>query len=339
MKGRIEEIYWLRFYGCLAVFLFHLILRIEDNYLSHLTLDLARIPLVLGTPIFIFISIFLFSARYGDAVPHHFLANRFKYVMVPYLVYGLIYSLAEYVRVKANGDSLGFAGHMTEYLVFAGWHGYFLIIAMQFYVLFWLYNRFRLWHWLSSGPGLVIGALISMGYWGYFRWQGLEPPGYLHWIAPIGWIYLFFLAVLLVSAYPNLMKRRWFRCFANPAWLLATVAGIVLFTLRGELEYSSKETWVVPLFIFSALWAMNWLADRPAPRLVKQVNEYSFGIYLAHPLFFSVVDFVTWQVKVPLWLYASALAAVGMGGSVMLNRIVNRSHWSGLMFGKRLHVP
>ncbi|MFP4138091.1 MAG: acyltransferase family protein [Halomonas sp.] len=335
---RIEEIYWLRFYGCLAVFLFHLIGRIEDNYLSHLTLDLARIPLVLGTPIFIFISIFLFSARYGSQVPHHFLANRFKYIMVPYLVYGLIYSLAEYLRVRASGGDLNFSYHMTEYLVFAGWHGYFLVIAMQFYVLFWLYNRYALWRWLPAGRWVVVGALISMGWWGFFRWQGIEPPGYLHWIAPLGWIYLFFLAILLVGAYPALRERRWFRVFSHPAWLLATVAGIVAFTLHGELEYSSKETWVVPLFIFSALWGMGWLAGRPATRLVKKVNEYSFGIYLAHPLFFSVVDFFTWQMTVPLWLYVPLLTVVGMAGSILLNRLVNRRHWSGLMLGKRLRV-
>ncbi|GHE21823.1 acyltransferase family protein [Halomonas urumqiensis] len=335
---RIEEIYWLRFYGCLAVFLFHLIGRIEDNYLGHVSLDLARIPLVLGTPIFIFISIFLFSARYGDDVPHNFLANRFKYIMVPYLVYGLIYSIAEYLRRMASDDPVGFTTHMVEYLVFAGWHGYFLIIAMQFYVLFWLYNRFDLKRWLPSGRWLFIGALISMGYWGFFRWQAIEPPGYLHWIAPIGWIYLFFLALLLVKYYPDLRQKYWFRRLSNPAWLAVTVAMIVLFTLRGELEYSSKETWVVPLFIFAMLWAMSWLSGLTATPLVKKVNEYSFGIYLAHPLFFSLVDFITWQIDVPLWLYAPALMVVGLSGSIMLNRVVNRSNWSGLMFGKRLRV-
>ncbi|TDR50746.1 membrane-bound acyltransferase YfiQ involved in biofilm formation [Halomonas ventosae] len=335
---RIEEIYWLRFYGCLAVFVFHLIERIEENYLEHVFLDLALIPTVLGTPIFIFISIFLFSARYGNEVPHNFLANRFKYVMVPYFVYGLIYSLAEYLRMLASEERVSFGYHMTEYLVFAGWHGYFLIVAMQFYVLFWLYNRFGLQRWLPSGPWLVVGSLISIGWWGFFRWQAIEPPGYLHWIAPLGWIYLFFLALLTVKHYPNLHQQPWFRRFSHPLWLVALLAGIVAFTLFGELAYSSKETWVVPLFIFSLLWAMSWLVGMKATPLVKKVNEYSFGIYLAHPLFFSVVDFVGWQVPIPLWLYVIALAVVGMSGSILLNRLANRAEWSGLLLGKRLRV-
>lgn len=118
---QIEEIYWLRFYGCLAVFTFHLIDRIERNYLEHMVLDLAYIPTVVGTPIFIFISIFLFSARYGDATPHHFLARRLKYVMIPYVVYGLIYSLAEYVRLWLSDEPVALVPHLVEYLVFAGW--------------------------------------------------------------------------------------------------------------------------------------------------------------------------------------------------------------------------
>jgi membrane-bound acyltransferase YfiQ involved in biofilm formation len=335
---RIEEIYWLRFYGCLAVFTFHLVDRIERNHFEHLALDLTRIPAALGTPIFIFISIFLFSARYGREVPHNFLATRLKYVMGPYLAYGLIYSIAEYLRLQAAEERVDLVPHLVEYLIFAGWHGYFLIIAMQFYLLFWLYNRFELWRWMPSGPWLVAGAVISMAYWAFWRFQPTEPPGYLHWIAPVGWIYLFFLARLVVKHYHGLAEQSWFRRFSHPGWLVALVAIIVVLTLRGELYFSSKETWVVPLFILSLLWAMRRLAEREAPPLVKKVNEYSFGIYLAHPLFFSVVDFIGWQVAIPVWAYAVALAVVGMSGSIWLNRLANRAEWSSMLLGKRLAV-
>lgn len=335
---QIEEIYWLRFYGCLAVFTFHLIDRIERNYLDHMVLDLAYIPTVVGTPIFIFISIFLFSARYGDATPHHFLARRLKYVMIPYVVYGLIYSLAEYVRLWLSDEPVALVPHLVEYLVFAGWHGYFLVVAMQFYVLFWCYNRFRLWRWLPAGPSLVAGSLISIGWWGFFRWHAIEPPGYLHWIAPLGWIYLFFLALLLVKHYSDLQSQRWFRWLSHPLALGGVLTGILFFTVQGELEYSSKETWVVPLFIVALLWALPRLAGRRATALVRRINQASFGIYLAHPLFFSVVDFVTWQVSVPLWAYVIALAVTGMAGSLLLNNLVNRADWSATMFGKQLAV-
>lgn len=335
---QIEEIYWLRFYGCLAVFAFHLIDRIEHNYLEHTILDLARIPTVVGTPIFIFISVFLFSLRYLNEVPHHFLARRLKYIMIPYVVYGLIYSLAEYVRLHMSGENVSLAGHLVEYLVFAGWHGYFLIVAMQFYLLFWCYSRFRLSRWLPAGPGLLLGTAVSIGWWGLFSWSGAETPGYLHWVAPLGWIYLFFLAILLAKHYPALLQQPWLNRFSHPAWLFALVAAIIVLSLQGHLEYSSKETWVVPLFILAALYGIPRLAERKATPMVKRVNEASFGIYLAHPLFFSVVDFVSWQIEMPLWFYILALAIVGMTGSILLNNLAAKSDWSAMMFGKKLQV-
>lgn len=335
---QIEEIYWLRFYGCVAVFAFHLIDRVERNYLEHPLLDLAYIPTVVGTPIFIFISIFLFSARYGTEVPHQFLARRLKYVMTPYLVYGLVYSLGEFFRLRLSGEPVALVPHLTEYMVFAGWHGYFLIIAMQFYLLFWCYNRFRLWRWLPAGPSLVGSALVAMIWWGYVRWYPLEPPGYLHWIAPIGWLYLFFLAVLLVRHYPDLQAQRWFRWASRPLWLVGLLLGIVYLTIEGQLAYSSKETWVVPLFILALLCALPYLMNRRATPMVRMTNRASFGIYLAHPLFFSVVDFINWQVPIPLWLYVIALLVVGVAGSLALNALVNRAEWSAVMFGKQLVV-
>lgn len=335
---QLEEIYWLRFYGCLAVFAFHLIERIERNYLEHTILDLAYIPTVVGTPIFIFISVFLFSARYRDSTPHHFLGRRLKYVMIPYVFYGLIYSISEYVRLLASGKEVSLPAHMAEYLLFAGWHGYFLIVAMQFYLIFWCYNRFRIWRWLPATPGLVAGAAMAIAWWGLLRWYDAEPPGYLHWVAPIGWAYLFFLAQMLVRYDPTNTGQRWSRLLSHPLWLLAILAGIIALTMRGELEYSSKETWVVPLFIFATFYAFPRLARIKATTLVRRVNEASFGIYLAHPMFFSVVDFITWQVDVPLWLYVIALMFVGMTGSILLNNVANRADWSATLFGKKLKV-
>ncbi|WP_445158452.1 acyltransferase family protein [Halomonas sp. E14] len=340
---RIEEIYWLRFYGCLAVFAYHFLDRINLQ-VENVYLDLARIPTVLGTPLFIFISIFLFSARYGKQPPPGFLPKRLQYVMVPYLVYGLIYALANYASLQHQGTAIGFFDNLVQYLVYAGWHGYFLIIAMQFYAFYWLYARHDLERWLTPGPWLVISSLVAIAYWGLTRRFGLEPPGYLLWIAPLGWIYLFFLAMLVVRRYPQLSPDRLHEVpilqrLAHPALLLVYVGVIVLFTLRGSLAYSSKETWVVPLFILFTLVAVTRLRQVPAPALVKTINRYSFGIYLAHPMFFALVDVGNAYWQLPLWLYALLLVSVGMAGSIWLNRVANRLPWGGMLLGKTLQVP
>ncbi|PMR74516.1 acyltransferase family protein [Billgrantia endophytica] len=340
---QIEEIYWLRFYGCLAVFSFHLLDRL-NQHIDNVYVDLARIPTVLGTPIFIFISIFLFSVRYGSRLPEGFLARRMKYIMVPYLVYGLIYSTTNYVsNHRANGD-VGFIENMIEYLVYAGWHGYFLIIAMQFYAFYWVYSHYGLVRWMKPSPWLAIGSLVGIAYWGLTRWYGIAPPGYLLWIAPLGWIYLFFLAMLLVRHYAQLTSQRLhevplMRQLARPVYLVAFIALIVLLTLPGWLEYSSKETWVIPLFILFTFCVMTRLRNRPAPSMVRRVNEYSFGIYLAHPMFFAMVDVTNDAMNFSLPVYTLLLIVVGFTGSIWLNQVANRVPLGGMMFGKRLHVP
>lgn len=336
---RIEEIYWLRAYGCLAVFFFHLLDHLE-RHVDTWALNLARIPTVLGTPIFIFISIFLFSARYGCNIPKGFLGNRIKYVMVPYLVYGLAYSIAEFLRLYSLDEDNGLWATMKEYMVFAGWHGYFLIIAAQFYLIYWLYCRFDMARYLAATPCLVVGSLISMGWWGYWQWNSHLPPGYLHWVAPLGWLYLFFLALVLVQYYNDTASPRpqWVDYLAKSYWLIATTGLIILLSLPGWLEYSSKEIWVVPLFLIFTVWMMKHLKGRQAPPLIKRLNEVSFGIYLTHPMFFNLVDVFNAGERLSTTLYILTLTGIGLAGSIGWNILVNRWRWGGLLFGKRMQI-
>lgn len=340
MHKRIEEIYWLRAYGCVAVFLFHLLDHVNQR-VDNLAIDLMRLPLVLGTPIFLFISVFVFAMRYDKAVPPGFLAQRVKYVMLPYLVYGFIYSTAEWARLDMLGQPVNFFANAVEYFIFAGWHGYFLIIAMQFYVAYWLFTRWRLWRF-NPVPWLWLGCLVSMAYWGTTYWLEVELPGYLLWIAPLGWIYLFFLALVLVRYYPfdsatQVPERpAWMTRFSHPAWLALWVGLLIAASVAGWLHFTSKEVWVVPLFVLFTLVAMRYLKDFPAPGWVRYINRYSFGIYLAHPMFFAITDVVVAPFALPLVAYVLLLIVIGASGSIMLNRVANTTTPGAMLFGKRL---
>ncbi|RUR41272.1 acyltransferase family protein [Vreelandella populi] len=340
MHKRIEEIYWLRAYGCVAVFLFHLLDHV-NQHVDNLATDLMRLPLVLGTPIFLFISVFVFAMRYDKAVPPGFLAQRVKYVMLPYLVYGFIYSTAEWARLGMIGQPVSFIANAVEYFIFAGWHGYFLIIAMQFYVAYWLFTRWRLWRF-NPVPWLWLSCLVSMAYWGTAYWLEVELPGYLLWIAPLGWIYLFLLALVLVRYYPFESVTQtpeqpvWMRYLSHPVWLGLWVCLLIMASIAGWLQFSSKEVWVIPLFVLFTLVAMRYLKDCPAPGWVRYINRYSFGIYLAHPMFFSITDVFVAPFSLPVAAYMLLLILVGASGSIMLNQVANTTTIGAMLFGKRL---
>ncbi|MGO3207709.1 MULTISPECIES: acyltransferase family protein [unclassified Halomonas] len=339
---KVEEIYWLRAYGCIAVFLFHLLDHVNQR-LDNVATDLMRLPLVLGTPIFLFISVFVFAVRYDKSVPDGFLAQRVKYVMVPYVVYGFIYSTAEWVSLRASDEPVGFVANAIEYYVYAGWHGYFLIIAMQFYVAYWLFTRWQLWR-LNPVPWLWGACVISMMYWGLAYWFDVDLPGYLLWIAPLGWIYVFFLALVLVRYYPlapvSVLAQRpnWMQQMAHPAWLALLVALIIAATFAGWLAFSSKEVWVIPFFVLFTLCAMRYLARRTAPLWVRHINAYSFGIYLAHPMFFVLTDLALEPLSLPVGGYALVLVVVGVVGSVGFNKLANTTALGAMLFGKQLKV-
>lgn len=339
---KVEEIYWLRAYGCIAVFLFHLLDHVNQR-LDNVATDLMRLPLVLGTPIFLFISVFVFAVRYDKSVPDGFLAQRVKYVMVPYVVYGFIYSTAEWVSLRASEEPVGFVANAIEYYVYAGWHGYFLIIAMQFYVAYWLFTRWQLWR-LNPVPWLWGACVMSMVYWGLAYWFDVDLPGYLLWIAPLGWIYVFFLALVLVRYYPlapvSVLAQRpnWMQQMAHPAWLALLVALIIAATFAGWLAFSSKEVWVIPFFVLFTLCAMRYLARRTAPLWVRHINAYSFGIYLAHPMFFVLTDLALEPLSLPVGGYALVLVVVGVVGSVGLNKLANTTALGAMLFGKQLKV-
>lgn len=339
---RVEEIYWLRAYGCIAVFLFHLLDHVNQR-LDNVATDLMRLPLVLGTPIFLFISVFVFAVRYDKSVPDGFLAQRVKYVMVPYFVYGFIYSTSQWLRQRSSEEPVGFVTNAVEYYVYAGWHGYFLIIAMQFYVAYWLFTRWQLWR-LNPVPWLWGACVISMAYWGLAYWFDVDLPGYLLWIAPLGWIYVFFLALVLVRYYPldpeHVFAERpiWLQQLAHPLWLVLLVALIMAATFAGWLEFSSKEVWVIPFFVLFTLCAMRFMAGLPAPRWVRHINVYSFGIYLAHPMFFVLADLMVEPLSLPIGVYALVLIVVGVVGSVALNKVANTTTLGAILFGKRLKV-
>ena len=83
---------------------------------------------------------------------------------------------------------------------------------------------------------------------------------------------------------------------------------------------------------------MRGLKGRRAPGWVRYINAYSFGIYLAHPMFFTLTDTFVGVTTLPLVVYAVLLIVVGSVGSILLNKAANTTTMGAMLLGKRLKV-
>ncbi|MGM0419476.1 MAG: acyltransferase family protein, partial [Bacillota bacterium] len=152
-KRRIEEIDLLRSIAIICVVIVHSVSRVIEIYESHNMLlsyqkDILltiRLFTTFGTPIFIFLSVFLLAYAYSDHLPDNFMKKRVKLILIPYISMALIYA---FIMVHENGF-LHNGDAVIKYIqyfienIFTGFyrHGYFIIVIFQFYIIYKLFNK------------------------------------------------------------------------------------------------------------------------------------------------------------------------------------------------------
>ena len=72
---------------------------------------------------------------------------------------------------------------------------------------------------------------------------------------------------------------------------------------------------MIPLFMLSTLVAMRYLKKHHTVLAwVRYINQYSFGIYLAHPMFFAITDVLVMPLALPITVYVLLLIVMGCHG-------------------------
>ncbi|MCD8511872.1 MAG: acyltransferase family protein [Bacillus sp. (in: Bacteria)] len=163
----IKEIFIIRAIACLSIVLLHAIgigltsISNEVGTLSYITFDSINMFLFFGTPTFIFISELLIAYSYRNRkLPSHFLKKRFKLLFLPFLFMALFYSIP-------HATSINDWGLKIFLNVFIGdFHGYFVLIIFQFYVLHLLLHKF-LQKWRPKVV-LTISLAINIAYLSVF---------------------------------------------------------------------------------------------------------------------------------------------------------------------------
>jgi Acyltransferase family. len=329
-KKIVPELIIVRAIACLTVVLMHSITLTLGGAEAGPGLTAVRTLVLFSTPVFAFMSAFLigYSKRkrtYGETI-----WLRVKYLLTPYLVFA-----AFYAAWQAYNWHVPFLPRLS-YNIRGGYHGYFVLVVMQFYLVHPLMkplmDRFGPKVMLTAAGVvnfLYLAALnlgwVSLPYLG-FNWYHLLPA----------WVFYY------VLGYYSGRDRDAFQAWLGRYWpgavllLLASAATAVYFTETGFLPLTSQR-FDIFVYAVAVILVGFWITGRfqRVPALLNHVNRASYGIYLLHWFFLELFLRVARPffslprevIILALWM-AAALAAG------LVTYALNRFRWGAFVVGR-----
>ncbi|MBM7702254.1 acyltransferase family protein [Metabacillus iocasae] len=298
MKKQISEIFWLRSVACMTIVFIHALTLVIVSYYSqdetaYKVLRTLQLLLMYGTPMFVFISEFLLSYSYKETVPKGFFKKRFQFIFLPYVIMGLFYGA--YTQRKNGVDEIW--DQMVLNVVQGQYHGYFVLIIFQFYVLHILYQKLH--RFIPMKVALIASLFINVAYLSVINF--VDGPT-LYDVTPyvwniqsrlpfLGWIFYFTVGFYAGRHYNEFKQFVVTNIRMMVAVFLLSVGTIVAFYWTETLTIiNSKRVDVMFLTLF-VIFILFYLATKMkrVPKLFMKVSQYSFGIYLLHPFFQSEV--------------------------------------------------
>ncbi|MDQ6600110.1 hypothetical protein E2K98_10275 [Bacillus salipaludis] len=296
-KKLINEIFLMRSISCLSILLLHSLARAyadENN-----TVNLVRVLLTFGTPAFIFISEFILSRSYPQELPSNFWSKRLKFIMVPYVLFGTFYAFLKAFEqsISSGSDLMGsFINFLWRHLLLGDYHGYFILVIFQFYLLHYFFDKFlKKWNPASVMGSALLINLIYLGFFNFVKPYPSEIGAYIwdkfYWIPFFGWLFYFTLAYYCgrnFSSFINFLNK-------YSKWVIVSpllCGGMCLFLYDSHLisSISSKRVDMV-FFTTSMILLIYYIATKlpKVPKIFVWISQYSFGIYLIHPVFLALM--------------------------------------------------
>jgi membrane-bound acyltransferase YfiQ involved in biofilm formation len=340
----IQELFVLRCIACLSITLLHALNRVYPETGS--AMDFAKLVLTFGTPAFVFISEMILSYSYPEETPKSFWQKRVKYIFVPYLLFGVLYAFLKSAEEWLAAGTISIdvlLNYLWRHIVLGDYHGYFILIIFQFYLLHALFNRFiRNWT-----PLRVIGIslAINLAYLSIFNFT--QTPGFyganyiwtkMFWLPFAGWLFYFSLAYYCGKYYEHFKER--LTKYGKWSFMAVAVTGTCSYLLLSNdviPVISSKRVDMV-LFTVSLIFFLCYIVSkvRDLHPVIMWVSKYSFGIYLLHPLFMAVM-FIPLQAIPAIrsnWIGIAALFISSILASVFVTYLLNKTRWGPYLIGK-----
>ncbi|ADU30321.1 acyltransferase family protein [Evansella cellulosilytica] len=339
----INEAYWLRAISCLAVAVTHCVNTTLGNYeesipqLEEYFLIVIRFIAFFGTPTFIFISELLLAHSYPNKLPQDFFIKRVKFLLIPFIFIGLVFAILVSNSLK---DIL------YEWLInlfLGGYHGYFILIIFQFYILHAALHKYMV-KWPAKKV-LLIAFFINAIYLSIFNFT--EPiagkvgeyfwlRGY--WVPFLGWLFYFVLGFYCGRHFKLLkahIEQQKYMMYILPFLFISVIC---ILTRSHILDVvSSKRVdmlfYTVSVIFFIILVTMNRVK---VPKFIYIISKYSFNIYLLHKILLYFLKPIGYLNPVIYFIFSFIYSVLG---AVIIAKALGYFSFSKFLIGKTIPIP
>lgn len=328
----VPELIVIRALACMAVVLMHSIYMVVLGQSEVGTgLNITRLLLLFSTPTFAFMSAFLIGFSKRKRTYAETLWLRVKYLLLPYLCFAVFYA-----AWQAYNWGMPFA-QRAWYNIRGGYHGYFVLVVMQFYLIHPLMkplmDRFSPKVMIPAAGivNLLYLAALNLGwvrlpYLG-FNWYHLLPA----------WVFYYVLGYYSgrdLKRFQAVLRRYW---PAAVALMVAAAALVIGLTLSGFMPDVTSQRFDVLLYAAGVILVAFLVTGRMrrVPALLNYVNRASYGIYLLHWFFLELFlrlarpFFYLPREVVILGLWVAATLA-----STLVTYGLNQFRWGPFVVGK-----
>ncbi|MGG4438645.1 acyltransferase family protein [Priestia megaterium] len=333
--GVLNEIIIIRAIACLSIVMLHSI-TFSVNY-AEVGIPLLTIATILsfGTPTFVFISALILSYSYSNELPRNFYWKRIKFIFFPFAFMALFYACVQNYHSPANIMKDTFSN------LAGGYHGWFVLVIFQFYILHQLFTKFLLK--FQSSIIIFISLIITISYLSIFNFvdrpseqpfiQYLWKTGY--WLPFLGWLFYFTLAFYCgrnYKAFIFYIKR----CRKYIYVALPITICLLAYTNVSQPFIGSKRVDVVPFTIIFILFLYLMFYKVKKPLLIfKLISEYSFGIYLTHMFYLRLLNSAIDESELNLGYSKIFILFIGtILFSLMTINIINKFKFGKYLVGR-----
>lgn len=332
-KKEVSELYTVRALACLTIVLLHSMEAVANirTELEQGVWTAVAVLLKFGTPVFVMVSAFLLAYSYSQrTTPRGMFQTRAAKLLPPFILIGAFYGgLSWYTDDLAASET---AAQFAENMFLAGYHGYFILIILQFFLIFDGYKRLSVR--VGARPMILGSLLINAGWLAFFNFVP-APAGYwgdqiwhrVSWLPFPGWLFFFTVAYYLGA---NVEATR--RFIRDKAWDIAAAALAAAMLvgslfLTGLVPVDSSKRIDMLLLAPLAFAVFFMIGARRPNRVLLWVSANSFGIYLLHFFFIAVVGKVLSSSPIPfpsvvfaVVLFVASAALSGLA-TMALNRL------------------